>query len=104
MNTLEMPFSVDLDAAIDQAVLFIRPDAVIGLLDEFAGVNAIPADPYLFRDAQSFLAHEMVEETSGLVMDSLSLLELRCRKEEVRRRLVRTLGKSVPAAFQRRAA
>jgi hypothetical protein len=104
MNTLEMPFSIDLDAAIDQAVLFIRPDAVIGLLDECAGENTIPADPYLFRDARSYLAHEMVEEVNGLVLDSLSLLELRCRKEEVRRRLVRSLAKSSPVALERKAA
>lgn len=104
MNTLEMPVSVDLDAAIDQAVLFIRPDAVIGLLDELAGENAIPTDPFLFRDARSYLAHEMVEEVSGLVMDSLTLLELRCRKEEVRRRLVRSLGKSATVVLQRKAA
>ncbi len=104
MNTLEMPVSFDLDAAIDQAVLFIRPDAVIGLLEEMAGGREVPADPYLFRDACHFLAHEMTEEVHGVGLDSLTLLELRCRKEEVRRRVVRTLGKSAPVALQRRAA
>lgn len=104
MNTLEMPVFVDLDEAIDQALIFIRPDAVLGLLDELAGTAEIPADPYLFRDARIFLAHEMVEDTYRHALDSLSALELRCRKEEVRRRMVKGMTAFADSHLQRRRA
>lgn len=96
MNTLEMPVFVDLDTAIDQAILFVRADAVIGLLDELAGTKEIPVDPYLFRDARTYLAHEMVEENHRHELDSLTHLELRCRKEEIRRKLVRHVATAEP--------
>jgi hypothetical protein len=121
--------AIDLDARLEEAMLFINAAAIAGLIEERllrhshlvsgcpdsgmrrgrredgASGFSQPALPSLgegryeriCRQARSFLAHEMIEDVCRHEMDSLTSLELRCRKEEVSRKLDKAISTTTPA-------
>lgn len=106
---------LDLDWLIDQASLFIAANAIDceleSRIEEYTKVSGCPAPmssrgfsspvtglyrpapaalgDALRREIKNYLAHLSVEEIYDPYLDHMAKLELRCRKEEVSRKLDR---------------
>ncbi len=66
-------------------------------------LTVLGTEPTLSQEVKSYLAHEMVEDIYQHDLDSMTHLELRCRKEEVLRK-VNTLIQQKIVVRERKAA
>lgn len=119
---------LDLDWLLDQASLFITSHAVdcemesrihdytkvsgcsipvIRRGDRSAALELHSSAPaalgMLRQEVRRYLAHESVEEIYDAYLDRMAKLELVCRKEEVSRRIARTLDEFTPRHTRRAA-
>ncbi len=109
MTTDTIESAINLDALLEQAMIYITREHIdmeiawqlrnnIGFRSgcrpdgEAHGghrpaLTVLGTEPTLSQEVKNYLAHEMVEDIYQHDLDSMTHLELRCRKEEVSRRM-----------------
>lgn len=109
MTTDTIESALNLDALLDQAMTYITREhielEIVWQLQNNIGfrsgcrpdgdapgshrpaLTVLGTETSLSQEVKSYLAHEMVEDIYQHDLDSLTHLELRCRKEEVSRRM-----------------